>query len=184
MQSGPQPSLSSSPDAAREIARRLFAREAGENPSDAALVLACERLPARVADGLTRWFGPYGALALVTRALLRAQASHPALTAVKVQSGPGPVFAGWPASLAEYGAKATAAGAVALLEALAVSIGRLIGDDLTLTLLEQSASALPANAVTTSEDGARSAAGGGAASDNDDHARGKPGDGHPRGTTR
>lgn len=184
MHSGPLSPLPSPPDAARDIARLLFAREAGDNPSDTALVAASERLATRVPNGLSRWFGPYGAVALVSRALLRAQGTNSALVAVRIRSAPGPVLMGWPGNGTEHGAKATAAGTIALLEALADAIGRLIGEDLARTLLDQCAAEVPASSATQSADHATLLAGGGASSSNDARSDGKSGDDHHKGTSR
>ena len=74
----------------------------------------------------------------MTRALARAVAEHPALAKVTVDSTRTPCLVGLADSAVAYGPQATLAGAVEMLAALASLIGRLIGDDLASTLLEES----------------------------------------------
>jgi hypothetical protein len=132
--------------ASRAVARRLFLESAGSATDDAALVQAAERTCACVSDGLARWFGPYGSLALVSRALGIAQARHPSLASVNVSSTPSPRFTGFAASAQSHGASAMVDGVVTLLAALDELLGRLIGDDLTRMLLEQCAASSAADA--------------------------------------
>lgn len=136
--------------AALDVARRLFAAaddtgtddtRAGatptEVPDDARLIASAERIGSCVPDGLARWFGPYGSLALVTRALASAEASHPALGAVRVSSSPAPRLIGVSESAQRHGAAVTADAVITLLATLYELLGRLIGDDMALVLLGQ-----------------------------------------------
>jgi hypothetical protein len=127
--------------ASSQLARRLFLRELGTATGENALLGAAERLCARVPDGLARWFGPYGALALVTRALSSVQTEYPALAEVAVSTSAlnkSSMLVGLRESARVHGAAATAEGIIAVVEALADLIGRLIGDDLSVSLLERS----------------------------------------------
>ena len=126
---------------------RLVAREIGREKDDAVLLAAIERVCGRVVDSLTRWFGPYGALALLTRALARAQKFQPALAQISVNGAVSPSLAGFAESAKVHGVQATTDGAIALLAVLTDLIGRLIGTDLALNLIEQSAprSSTPGN---------------------------------------
>lgn len=130
---------SSPSESSREFARRIVARELGANSGDAALLIAVERVCARVGESLSRLFGPYGSLALLTRALARAQTFEKSLSAITVSSAPVPSLRGFAESAGANGAQATAESAVALLAVLGDLIGRLIGADLALSLLEQGA---------------------------------------------
>ncbi len=141
----PQASLSPLSDVAREIANRLFARELAGTSDDAARVAAAERICLRVSEGLSRWFGTFGSRALIARALVRAQASHPALAAVTSADEPAPCLSGLAESARAHGAQAATDGVITLLAALADLIGRLIGDDLAASLLDQSAIVQPIN---------------------------------------
>jgi hypothetical protein len=117
-------------------ARRLFARSSAANVSDAELLSSAERIGECVPDALARWFGPYGSLALMTRALAIAAAAHRSLGAVTVESSQSPRLVGMAASARTYGAHEIAEGVIALLAALIELLCRLIGDDLALKLLE------------------------------------------------
>ena len=128
-------------DAAHDLAHRLYAREASSDGDDAALLAAAERLCLRVPDGLSRWFGMYGSRALLMRALAKAQRDHPSLSGVSVTDAKSPCVVGLAESAHAHGAKSVAEGIVAVLAALADLVGRLIGDDLVVNLLEQSAAA-------------------------------------------
>jgi hypothetical protein len=136
MSQGPRPSPPS--DAAVDLARRLFAYETPPDSGDALLVAGAERVCARVADGLSRSFGPYGSLVLVGRALARAQIDYPSLKGVAFTSAQPPSITGLAESARANGAKAVAEGAVGMVATLTDAIGRLIGDDLAVKLLEQS----------------------------------------------
>lgn len=133
-------------DAPLPLARRLVEQElVGASGNEAA---AISLLVERVFVGLARWFGPYGALALVTRAIARARADHPLLAAVVASATTTPSVTGWSTtgSTTESTA-ALAEAAVALLSTLHESLARLIGDDLAETLLAQS-DAAPAPSPT------------------------------------
>jgi hypothetical protein len=141
------------PTASRTAARRLLAREVGgESRLDAAAVdevaAGGDRLVLRVTGGLARSFGAYGALALLSRALARVRVNNPVLATVTVT---GVTAAGVPiaadhaigtglaASGIALGAAATVEGLTAWLAQLIDLLAELIGDDLTATILEQSA---------------------------------------------
>jgi len=134
----PAHAASSPSEPSRVAARRLVARELPAEDDDAALLAAVDRVCGRVVDSLTRWFGPY-ALALLTRALARAQSVQPSLAEISVNSTASPSLSGFGTSATVHGVQATADGAIALLAVLTDLIGRLIGSDLAETLLEQSA---------------------------------------------
>jgi hypothetical protein len=135
------------------VARRLLARELGGEERVAAagageLAAAGERFIARLAGGLSRSFGPDGAVALVSRALTRARPGNAVLATVTVTAaspGASPGALG-PALVSGLATSAAAAGAAATAEALTVwlaqladLLGGLIGDVLTAAILEQCA---------------------------------------------
>lgn len=134
-----------SPLTARELAHHLIAREqdAGRAPPD--VTAAAERVVRRLADELTGWFGPYGARALLARALADVQGSHPALGAVRVSASSSPELDGLTERARIHGADAVAAGVVELLAALVELLGRMIGDELAMTLMKQSVRNGPAD---------------------------------------
>lgn len=127
------------PLTARETARRLLARERAAGGPTPDPVATAERAVRRLSDALVGWFGPYGAHALLTRALGRARADHPALAAVRVGAPARPAVEGLVDSAQAYGAAQTAAAAADLLAAVVELLERLIGGDLATRLVEQSA---------------------------------------------
>ncbi|MEO7456550.1 MAG: hypothetical protein ABIY52_09840 [Gemmatimonadaceae bacterium] len=124
-----------------KLARQLLGGEIHGEMSDDATIVAAEQVCTVVTAGLSRWFGAYGSHALVTRALASVQASHPALRGVAMTEAH--CLVGLAESASAHGAMATREGVVAMFAALADLLGRLIGDELALSLLQQSAT-LPA----------------------------------------
>lgn len=122
-----------------------------------------ERLFERISNGLTRWLGPYGVHALMTRALARVRSGHPGLADVTIAPAsdildrPPTYLTGWHAVSREHGVSAAMEGATAIIELLAEQMGRLIGDELASTLLAQSAAATDTSASVVSSGGARGA---------------------------
>lgn len=142
--SGPMPHAPARPIAPRtlDVARGIFGIAETGTAGDAAVLDSSERIAACVPDALARWFGPYGSLALVARALAIAEAEHPALSGVTAASGSSPRLLGLGEAVRTSGSAATAQGIVTWLAALLELLGRLIGDDLALMLLEPCAPAL------------------------------------------
>ncbi len=123
-------------DTPQSLARRLVEQEmAAMNPVDAA---AMSLLVERVYGSLARWFGPYGALALVTRAITRVRPEHPILANVVVSATSTPNVTGWPNVATAEDTVATTDAAVAVVSSLHDTLTRLIGDDLAETLLAPS----------------------------------------------
>ncbi len=96
------------------------------------------RLVERVYVGLSRWFGPYGAHALLTRAIAREKGEHALLANVVVNASVAPHVTGWSVATNAADAATTADAAIAVLSSLHATLTRLIGDDLAETLLTQS----------------------------------------------
>ena len=123
-------------DAPASFARRLVERElVGANGHEAAVLSS---LVEQVHIGLSRWFGPYGALALMTRALRRARPAHARLAGVVVSATTTPHLAGWSDAEAPAEAEVMAEATIAVLDSLHQTLTRLIGDDLAETLLAPS----------------------------------------------
>lgn len=146
------------PPNARDTAQRLIAREraGGGTPDDA--VAVAERALRHLSDDLVGWFGPFGAHALVTRALVQARGEHPALAPVRVGGPSTPYFHGLGESGRVHGADAAVAGAVDMLASLVDLLGRMIGETLATALVEQSGRAGPAGRATHGSQGADGAA--------------------------
>lgn len=128
---------SQSPDSL-QIARRLLAREEapgrGAKPElvGAALQQTCVRVSANLRDSL----GEDGANALLGRALARTEADHPALKDIRRLNEGGIHLDGVVASVATHGVAEVTAAVEALLAALVQILGRLIGDDMAIRLVE------------------------------------------------
>ena len=127
---------------ARELASRLLTHETSV-PTGPDTVVAADRVCRRVSDELARWIGNDGCRALFARALASAQAGggHPALEMVRISVGSTYCLDGLADSATRHGVPAATDGAAAVLAALIDLLGHLIGDDMALNLLEQSAQA-------------------------------------------
>jgi len=130
---------------AEELARRLLAGDAPAEHAPDAVAAAAERVCGRVSANLSRWFGTDGTNALFARAVVRAQAEHPALANVRYSRQSAVSLEGLAESARIHGAAAAAASVAAILTALIELLSRLIGQDIAMRLVEQS---LPANAPT------------------------------------
>lgn len=124
---------------ARDLARRLLGREADAAGAPDALAASAARACERLLGNLSRWVGIDGADALFARALMHAQARHPALRAVRFEPRAELCLEGIAESARTHGAAATAEGVAGILTALIELLGRLVGDDLATQLVEQSA---------------------------------------------
>src|SRR6266480_1123496 len=123
---------------AEELARRLLARDAPAEDAPDAVAAAAERVCGRVSANLSRWFGIDGTDALFARAVARAQADHPALANVRYSHQSAVCLERLAESARRHGAHAAADGVAAVLTVLIELLGRLIGEDIAMRLLEQS----------------------------------------------
>jgi hypothetical protein len=119
--------------AATEVARGLWARAAGDTSSPEEVAAAAERTCTQLREGLGRWVGTMGYRALLDRALAMARAEHPALRSLSC-GGSEPVTT---ADVRSEGAAEVAAGMVALVAALVELLGRIIGEEMAVRLVEQ-----------------------------------------------
>ena len=126
--------------AANAAARRLLSAASAPPASGDARdpVAAADRVSADLADALARWFGPYGYHALLTRALAEARAEHPVLESVRIRTPLLPGLDGLADAAQTHGAAAVADGVVGLLAAVIDLLGRMIGEDMALPLVERS----------------------------------------------
>ena len=122
---------------AREVAHRLIARDAvaSDVPDGAAVSarLACER----ICRDLSRWLGAAGCDALFARALADSRAVHPLLDRIRIGARSESGLEGVEEAVRADGAAAVAAALEAVLVAMIELLGRLIGSDMALRLLEQ-----------------------------------------------
>lgn len=126
--------------AARLVADRLLSRGRAaveaEGGSRDPLAVA-EGVGRQLASTLSRWFGPYGYHALLTRALAEASRSHPSLEAVRVPGPADPTLVGLADAAATHGMDETMQGVITILATVVELLGRLIGDDLAMDLMDQ-----------------------------------------------
>ncbi len=80
--------------------------------------------------------GDDGCTALLARALARTEAAHPALTTVRRVNGSSIALDGVADATKTHGAAAVTAAVEALLGALVDVLGRLIGEDMAIRVLE------------------------------------------------
>ena len=120
--------------AATEVARRLWQDAVGDSNTPEDVAVAATRMCTGLRVGLTRWIGAMGYRALIDRALLLARAEHPALGSLSCPGEDEPVTT---AAARSHSAAEVAAGMVALVSKLVELLGRIIGEEMALRLVEQ-----------------------------------------------
>ena len=134
-------SLSRGQQQARQIARRLLSsrrseRAEGQTGARAAAA-ACDDLYRE----LSRWVGTDGCHALFTRALAQARIEYPALGQIQLRARSEPYIDGVAEAIMAHGDLATAEALESMLVRLVELLGRLIGDDMAVKLIERSLAA-------------------------------------------
>jgi hypothetical protein len=132
--------VSSEQSSAHQIARRLIDSrgfEPGEAHSEARAAAACDALY----RGLSRWVGSDGSHALFSRALAEARTKHPSLMQIELRVRSEPYVDGVTETIMAHGEAATRAGLESMLVRLIALLGRLIGDEMAMRLIEQSLAA-------------------------------------------
>jgi hypothetical protein len=119
---------------AADVAHRLWLQTAGDVGEPEAAAEAAERLCAQLAAGLSHWIGVEGYRALFDRAVGLVRSEHPALGSLTCVHRDGPVAA---AARGAPGAADVAAGMAAVMTALIELLGRIIGDEMAVHLVEQ-----------------------------------------------
>jgi hypothetical protein len=140
---------------ARQIAHRLInsrrSEPAGSRTSGHVAAAACDHLY----QGLSRWVGLDGCHTLFTRALAQARTDHPLLEEIQLRPRSEPYVEGVTETIDAYGAAPTAEAIESMLVGLVELLGRLIGDDMAMKLLEGTLSESPrddANRANTKEE--------------------------------
>jgi hypothetical protein len=123
----------------RELTRRLVASEATQSDAPESAALAAHAACERTYRELTRTIGVSGSETLLLRALARTQTQYPLLTKVRIGRLATPDLDGVTAMVQAHGAPEVAAALEAVLETLLDLLGRLIGEDMVVRLVEQSA---------------------------------------------
>ena len=111
-------------------------------------ILALQRSCTRVTDALRNSMGDAGCAALLTRALARTQGAHPILKDLRSRADEGIRIDSIAASAAAHGIDKVTAAIEALFAALVDILIRLIGDDMTIRLLDHDGPQAPARGGT------------------------------------
>jgi hypothetical protein len=129
---------------ASEVVSRLIARESSGTADPNPAAIAATVLQHISAD-LSRFIGSDGCHALLLRAHAHAHEVHPALKNISISAQPNLSVHGVPESIQSHGAAEIAAGLESTLVAVIELLGRLIGDELAMKLVEQNSAdvALP-----------------------------------------
>ena len=124
-----------------QIARRVLEREpaAGSKGDPKSVGAALQRTCLRVSENLRDAMGEDGSNALLARALARTESEHPALKSAYRRHQGGVHLDGVVASVEAHGVAAVTAALEALLAALVDILGRLIGEDMALRLIDHDA---------------------------------------------
>jgi len=141
-----------SPDTATDVARRLWERAAGDDRVPEEVAAAAERIWAQLRAGLGRWIGVAGYRALLDRALGLARVKHPSLGGLSCLGEDGQETV---TAVRAHGAGAVAAGLVAVVAALIELLGRIIGVEMAVRLVEQIALPSPRGVVRNESQGGR-----------------------------
>ena len=141
--------LSRNEPSARQLARRLIdtrrSERAGGDSTARAAAAACDHLYRE----LSRWVGSDGCHALFTRALAQARIEYPALEQIQLRPRSEPYIDGVAETIMAHGDAATAEALELMLARLVELLGRLIGDDMAMKLIERSLAASERGNATT-----------------------------------
>lgn len=130
--------------AATDAARGLWARAAGSASVPDEVAVGAERMCTALRMGLGRWIGAEGYRALLDRALGLTCAEHPALYGLPCL---GDDEMATEAAVRTHGAGEVAAGLVALVVTLIELLGRIIGEEMAVRLVEQTGIPSPRGVV-------------------------------------
>jgi hypothetical protein len=138
--------------AANNAARWLWERVGGNATKPEQLAAAADRMCAQLRTGLGRWIGTDGYQALLDRALALTRAQHSVLGSFSCLGGD---EQGTAAAVGAHGAADVAAGMVALVTTVIELLGRIIGDEMAVRLVEQLAVPGPRGTVSSKTQGGR-----------------------------
>jgi hypothetical protein len=127
---------------ARQIAQRLINGHRSERTGGDTAARAAAAASDHLYRELSRWVGPDGCHALFTRARVDARVEYPALEQIQLRARSEPYIDGVAETIMAHGDAATAEALESMLVRLVELLGRLIGDDMALKLIERS---LPAS---------------------------------------
>jgi hypothetical protein len=122
-----------------QTARRLLAREVdpGTRGHPEIVGAALHQTCARVSEALSDSMGEEGRNALLARAFARAEAAHPTLREIRPLNGSGIPLEVVVSSVKTRGATEVISAVEALLAALVEVLGRVVGDDMAVRLIDR-----------------------------------------------
>ena len=126
--------------AAADAARRLWTGIAGDATGPDQVAVGAARLFTRLRAGLGRWVGVEGYCALLDRAIALVRVEHPALDSLSCRREDEPLTI---ETVRAHGPPQVAAGVVALLAELIELLGRIVGDEIAVRLVEQTGDPMP-----------------------------------------
>jgi len=118
---------------ASDAARRLWVHN-GKPTAPKEVAAEVDRICALLDAGLARWIGSEGYRVLLDRALGLTRVEHPTLINISCRGGDEPMVT---AAVRAHGAAEVAAGMVTLLATLIDLLGRIIGEEMAVHLVEQ-----------------------------------------------
>ena len=124
--------------AAAELTRRLITWQRAPIMDPAAAVTAARDACEWISLEFSRWVGPRGYEALMSRALSETRSGHVALDEIRYDVRSDPVLNGVEESIQQHGTDATAKALEALVEMILSLLTRLIGGEIVTTLVERS----------------------------------------------
>lgn len=127
---GPDPDPDQAPDAAQQI----WLRAVGDSAQQAEVAASADRLCGNLRIGMVRWIGGEGYRALLARSLGETRRGHPALAGLTCFGDDEPAIR---AAVRKHGADAVATGLVAVLRAMITLLGRIMGEEMAVHLVEQ-----------------------------------------------
>jgi hypothetical protein len=133
------PSRAESPS--HSIARRMIESRRAERPGDDSAARAAAAGCNHLYRELSRWVGSDGCHALFTRALAQSRTENPALEQIQLRARSEPYIDNVAEIITENGEAATANALESMLVRVVELLGRLIGDDMAMKLMEQSLAA-------------------------------------------
>lgn len=138
--------MTPSSPAAADAARRIWARSGGGSSQPEKVAAGAERLCAQLRQGLTRWVGAHGYRVVLDRALGLMRPEHPALRDLSCL---GDDESATTKAVRAHGAGAIAAGMVALVATMIDVLGRAVGEEMAVRLVEQTGTPSPRGVVST-----------------------------------
>ena len=138
--------------ATTDAARRLWAHVSAESRTPEDVATAAERLFVQSREGLGRWIGAEGYRTLHDRALGMARLEHPGLHGLSCLGGDHAAIA---AAVRANGTAQMADAMVAWVAAMMHVLGRIIGHETAVRLVEQSAIPTLPGVVRTESEGSR-----------------------------